>query len=190
MCGLGGIGPPKDKDVQAILLRLTECVRRLLERRAQIRADDDEVPDAERQLLLQCAAADPCDQIAIEGSRAPGQRGPKGRRARRRKPLCVRTPEGLELHAAVHVKASDRSGLERLCRYLSRPALSSDRLVRLDDGRIEFQLKRVWKGGVRSLVFEPEALIARLAALIPRPRANTTDFYGVFAPAHLWRSRR
>ncbi|MCP4654202.1 MAG: hypothetical protein GY856_02165 [bacterium] len=54
----------------------------------------------------------------------------------------MRTPEGLELHAAVAVKASDRSGLERLCRYLARPALSSDRLVRLDDGRIEFELKR------------------------------------------------
>jgi hypothetical protein len=103
--------------------------------------------------------------------------------------LCVRTAEGLELHAAVHVSAGDRAGLERLCRYLARPALSSDRLVRRDDGRIEFELKRVGKGGVRSLVFEPMDLIARLAALIPRPRANMSRFYGVFASAHPWRSR-
>ncbi|MCP4654203.1 MAG: IS91 family transposase, partial [bacterium] len=38
-------------------------------------------------------------------------------------------------------------------------------------------------------MFEPEALIARLAALIPRPRAKMSRFFGVFASAHPWRSR-
>ncbi len=188
-----GIGPPRNEDVEAILLRITEPVRRLLQRRAQALAEVEAEPDAERQLLLQCAAVNPCDQIVIDGSDGPSRRGSRrtrtGATTRRRKRLCVRTPEGLELHAAVAGEASDRSGLERLCRYLARPALSSDRLVRLDDGRIEFQLKRVWKGGVRSLVFEPEALIARLAALFPRPRANMSRFFGVFASAHPWRSR-
>jgi len=29
--------------------------------------------------------------------------------------------------------------------------------------------------------------MARLAALVPRPRANLTRYHGVFAPAHPWR---
>ena len=125
----------------------------------------------------------------MEGSGDLGKRSARSRRARRHKPLCVRNLEGLELHAAVHVKAADRSGLQRLCRYLARPALPEDRLARLADGRIEVRLKRTWKGGVVALVFEPRALIARLAALIPLPMTNMRRFHGVFAPAHSWRSR-
>lgn len=30
--------------------------------------------------------------------------------------------------------------------------------------------------------------MTRLAALVPRPRANLTRYHGVFAPAHPWRS--
>ena len=172
--------------------RVTERLRRLLERRAKAATDDDEAPDPGRQLLLQCASAQPCDRITLIGSGEPPKpatKGRKGRAARRRKPLCARSPEGLELHAAVHVKASDRSGLERLCKYMARPPICEERLVRLPDGRIEVRLKRIWKGNVRSLIFEPLAFIARLVPLIPLPRAHMRRFYGVFAPAHPLRSR-
>lgn len=83
-----GIGPPKDEDVEANLLRVTERVRRLLKRRAQARANDEELADAERLLLFLCAAVDTCAHIVIEGSGGPDQRKPKGSGARRRKPLC------------------------------------------------------------------------------------------------------
>jgi len=187
-----GLGPPRHEDVETILSRVTERLRRLLERRAKAATDDDEALAPGRQLLLQCASVQPCDRIAVVGSGEPAKPGPKGRTgraARRRKPLCARSPEGLELHAAVRVKAADRSGLERLCKYMARPAICEDRLVRLPDGRIEVQLKRLWKGGVRSLIFEPLAFIARLVPLIPLPRAHMRRFYGVFAPAHPFRSR-
>ena len=89
----------------------------------------------------------------------------------------------------MRVKASDRAGLERLCRYMARPAIASDRLSWTDDGRIEFRLKRTWKGGVRALLFTPKALIARLVALIPLPRTKARRFHGVFAPNHRLRKR-
>lgn len=184
-----GIGPPRDRDVEAILTRVCERVGRLLKRRARAGAEGDEAQGAERQLLLQCAAVSPSDRVAIEGWSEPGERRAKDRRARRRKRLCVRSPEGLELHADVHVEAADRAGLERLCKYLARPAIPDGRLTRLPDGRIEFALKRVWKGGVRSLVFAPEAFIARMAALIPLPKTHMRRFFGVFAAAHSLRSR-
>jgi Putative transposase len=36
--------------------------------------------------------------------------------------------EGFDLHAAVAIDANDREALERVCRYLSRPAIAQDRL--------------------------------------------------------------
>jgi len=45
-------------------------------------------------------------------------------------------------------------------------------------------LKRTWKGGIKAVVFEPLALIARLAALVPTPYMHLRRFYGIFAPNH------
>jgi len=39
------------------------------------------------------------------------------------------------------------------------------------------------------VIFEPEDFIARLAALVPRPRAHLTRYHGVFAPASAERAR-
>ena len=37
------------------------------------------------------------------------------------------------------------------------------------------------------MAFEPVDFIARLAALVPKPRVNLTRFHGVLAPNHRWR---
>jgi len=37
---------------------------------------------------------------------------------------------------------------------------------------------------------EPEDFVARLAALVPKPRANLTRYHGVFAPASRDRAQR
>jgi len=47
-----------------------------------------------------------------------------------RQPLCVEM-DGFSLHAAVRCAAHERERLERLCRYITRPALSDER-VQLD----------------------------------------------------------
>ena len=39
------------------------------------------------------------------------------------------------------------------------------------------------------MIFEPLDFIARLAALVPRPRVNLTRFHGVFAPNSRWRTQ-
>jgi hypothetical protein len=80
--------------------------------------------------------------------------------------------EGFDLHANVAVRGEDRERREQLCRYLLRPAVAHDRLRPTEDGRIVLELKRPWQDGTRHLVFEPLDLVARLAALTPRPRIN------------------
>ena len=183
-----GTGPPRDHDVEAIVTRVSEQVGRLLQRRARRAASGDgDTPDGPRQRLAQCAAVAPCGKVVLEGS-ANSDAMRRRAKARRRKPLCVRTDDGLELHASVRVKASDRIGLERVVKYMSRPPICDDRLTRLPDDRIEVRLKRP-RGGTRALLFEPHAFIARLAALIPLPGANMRRFYGVFSAAHRYRTR-
>jgi len=135
-------------------------------------------------LLLQCATARPATY------RRTVNAAPRPKR-RRRNPdrLCRRSTSGFELHAGVTVRAHDRRGLERLCRYIGRPPIAQYRLTRTPDGRIEYDLKRTWKGGVTSLVFDPLTFIARLVALVPPPGFHLRRFYGVFAPNHPWRAR-
>ena len=79
-------------------------------------------------------------------------------------------------------------GLERLCRYIARPALSSERLSRLPDGRIRYALKTPYRDGTTHVIFEPLDFLARLAALVPSRGVNLTRYHGVFAPNHRWRA--
>ena len=89
---------------------------------------------------------------------------------------------GFSLHAGVAVKAQDRKKLERLCRYISRPGVSEKRLSLTKQGKVRYELKTPYKNGTTHVIFEPLDFIAKLAALVPKPRINLTRFHGVFAP--------
>ncbi len=89
---------------------------------------------------------------------------------------------GFSLHAGVAARADERKKLERLCRYISRPAVSAKRLSLTPNGDICYQLKTPYKDGTTHVIFDPLDFIARLAALVPKPRVNLTRFHGVFAP--------
>ena len=91
--------------------------------------------------------------------------------------------EGFTLHAGVTIDALDRPGLERLCRYIARPAVAQDRVAIQPNGDIAYTLKSPWRDGTTALTFAPLDFIARLAALVPPPRANLVRYHGVFAPA-------
>ena len=61
---------------------------------------------------------------------------------------AVAEESGFNLHADVWIDARDRSRLERLCRYILRPALATGRLEALADGRIAYGLRRpCWRDG-------------------------------------------
>ena len=89
---------------------------------------------------------------------------------------------GFSLHAGVAARAQERRKLERLCRYISRPAVSEKRLSLTRGRNVRYQLKTPDRDGTTRVIFEPLDFIARLAALVPKPRVNLTRFHGVFAP--------
>jgi Putative transposase len=63
-----------------------------------------------------------------------------------------------------------------------RPAVAQYRLRLSEDGRVVLELKATWSDGTSHLVFDPLDLLARLAALVPRPRVNLILYHGVLAP--------
>jgi hypothetical protein len=97
--------------------------------------------------------------------------------------------DGFSLHAGVAAKAHERKKLERLCRYVARPPVSEQRLSRTRNGMVRYQLKTPYRDGTTHVIFEPLDFIAKLAALVPKPRVNLTRFHGVFAPNSKHRSR-
>ena len=96
---------------------------------------------------------------------------------------------GFSLHAGVATKANERSKLERLCRYITRPPVSTKRLSMTRNGRVRYELKTPWRNGTTHVVFEPLDFISRLVSVIPKPRVNLTRFHDVFAPNSKYRAR-
>jgi hypothetical protein len=101
----------------------------------------------------------------------------------------VAQSSGFSLHAGVAAEACERDKLERLCRYISRPAVASERLSQTADGRIRYTLKTPYRDGTTHVLFEPLDFLSRLAALVPSPGVNLTRYHGVFAPNHRLRAQ-
>ena len=67
--------------------------------------------------------------------------------------------------------------------------MASERLALTENGQVRYTLKTPYRDGTTHVIFEPEDFIARLAALVPKPRAHLTRYHGVFAPASPDRAR-
>ena len=95
---------------------------------------------------------------------------------------------GFSLHGGVSCKSYERKKLEHICRYISRPSLSEERLSVNDHGQVIYKLKTAYQNGTTHIVLSPLDFLSRLSSLIPRPRVHLIRFYGVFAPHCKYRS--
>jgi hypothetical protein len=100
---------------------------------------------------------------------------------------CHARWDGFDLDASHVVPAGARARLERLCRYVLRPAVVSERLHRCDDGQVLWRLPRPWRDGTTHMRFDPCDFLARLAVLVPRPRVNLLFYHGVLGARSAWR---
>jgi hypothetical protein len=201
---------PTGDELNRLLDTLSRRIVRVLERRGLLIADPahpslDLLPDSSIDHLQ---AASIAYRIAIgphAGRKAltlysvpPVDEAPSN-------PLLTQAA-GFSLHAATVCEAWQRSRLERLCRYITRPAIATKRLSVDRQGRVVYRYKQPFRDGSTHVVLEPldfmfrmngmpraqgcaGAAIARLAALVPRPRLNLTRFHGVFAPNFKHRAR-
>jgi hypothetical protein len=181
--------PPSDADVEHTTRRVVRRLRNLLLRCGLTPDADaaaaDPLPE-EQPLLADLYAASVRSRIAMgdraglgvlrigklvdpeEGAFVAGRR-------------CA-VIDGVSLHANVAVPEGDRRRLEKLCRYIARPPVSTERLSELPDGRLLYRLKRKWRDGTTHVIFERIELVEKLAAIVPPPRIHMVRYHGVFAP--------
>jgi hypothetical protein len=192
--GFGPLPPPSGEEVARITATIARRVEKLLVKEGLFGEDAPVDPDpleADEPLLSQLYSA------SVQGRVASGPRAGE-RVLRLGDRIDVEEAEvipgarcasvqGFSLHADVCVPARDRRRLERLCRYVARPPIATERLSELPDGRILYRLRHRWRDGTTHVVFEPLDLVARLAVLVPPPRANTVRYHGVLAPCAGWR---
>ena len=172
----------KDEDVRAIVAVAAARILRKAVARGLVELDDEgvmtlirpEVADEEKQ-----------QELALLQATAPRPRsgGTRKEEFPRRRRYHARS-SGFDLDAGVRIAASDRTGLERLSRYLLRGPVASDRLVALPDGRFELTLKRAWRDGTCSFVWTGEELVGKLAALVAPFRQKLVRYHGILAPNH------
>ena len=182
-------------DVADVLATVKAYVTRLLAQRGE------DADDAGGSTVDPCAEDAPAlaglAAAAVQGRVALGTRA--GARVRQagdplaaapvppRPGRCHAHHHGFDLHAELCVPADRRDRLERLCRYVLRPPVAQERLHLTAAGNVRLTLKRPWADGTTHLEFEPLDLLARLAALTPRPRINLVLYHGVLAPRAAWR---
>jgi hypothetical protein len=175
---------PRTEDVEALVVEIAEACEAFLAGEG-FGADDTVEDDDDVQAVLQAASIQ--GRLAVGPRRTVRKVQTFGGKQVAMPPRCAGY-DGYTLHAGVGIKASDRNGLERLCRYLLRPPLAKGRLARTEDGSVLVGMKRTWSDGTSALVLSPQELVERLAAIVPPPRKNQILYHGVLAAHSAWRA--
>jgi hypothetical protein len=192
------VKPPTCEDLDVIAHTIARRVSRFLEKAGYL------VRDAESEYLDLMQDEEDAMGAIVGASTDASDRtyrlafGPNaGRKALTLQTVPVRTEQrkgddlvsqqaGFSLHAGIACKSHQRKKLERpagvpLCRYITRPAIAERRLSLANNGNVVIALKTPYDDGTSHVVLSPIEFMGRLAALVPRPRANLTRFHGVFS---------
>jgi hypothetical protein len=180
------VEPPTDAEIKQLVETIAKRVIRSLQKQGHFRDGNEDVSDdAESDPLSELQAASVRNRVALgkrrgEWIRRIGSIG-KSDMAELSGALCANI-SGFSLHAGVYCAPWERAKLEKLCRYVTRPAVAESRLKLLANDNVLLKLKKSYRDGTSHLVFSPIEFIEKLAALVPPPRAHLTRFHGVLAP--------
>jgi hypothetical protein len=164
---------PDNSELIGLLDTLSRRIARVLERRGLLIADPVEpyLDFAPGSSLDQLQAASIAYRIAIgphAGRKAltlysvpPLDESPD-------RPLLAQVA-GFSLHAATVCEAWQRSRLDRLCRYITRPPIATKRLSVDGRGRMVYQYKHPFRDGSTHVILEPLDFMYRMYGM---PRAH------------------
>jgi len=183
------VKPPTPEDLDTITHTIAKRVSRYLERAGYLYRDAefeylDLVPD-EQDAMHGIIGASITYRLAFgpnQGKKALTLQAVPSKENRMKVSELVSKQAGFSLHAGVACKSHQRKKLERLCRYITRPAIAERRLSLASNGNVIVALKTPYDDGTSHVVLSPMEFMGRLAALVPRPRVNLTRFHGVFSP--------
>jgi hypothetical protein len=185
---------PTSAELTALVQRIAQRVGRFLQRRGLLEQDAENAylagGEADEDPMVSLFAPSITYRIAV-GPQAGRQVFTLQTLPAYEEPCAdgVGKVAGFSLHAGVAARADERHKLERLCRYISRPVVSEQRLSLTPGGHVRYQLKTPHKNGTTHVLFEPLDCVARLAALVPKPRVKRTRYHGVSAPNSRYRAR-
>jgi hypothetical protein len=158
---------PTMEALQALLVKIITRILRLLTRQGYLIEEQGMTylaePDSDHALTpLQAASC--TYRIALgprAGQKVLSMRSLAGTDQPPISGLCANL-HGFSLHAAVRLDADQRKELERLCRYITRPAIANERLRRNHAGQVVLQLKSAYRDGTTHVVMSPLAVHAAL----------------------------
>ena len=75
--------------------------------------------------------------------------------------LLARLP-GFSLHAATVCEAAQRDKLEKLCRYIARPAIANEQLSTNERGQVIYRFRQPFRDGCTHVVLDPLELMAHI----------------------------
>jgi len=157
------LAPPQEPDLCAMTARVARRVTAFLERRYLTLEEGatDVMGGAISEAMSRPAL--PLWAEAAKDEQAEAASTPRPRR-------CA-SVDGFSIHAGTAVSATNRFGLEKLCRYGLRPAFSHERLSLAPGGKVVLGLRKPWPtaSGANELRLEPLAFLRRLASLTPPP---------------------
>ena len=183
---------PDQGELEKLVQLISQRVGRCLERQGLLEQDTESAwldldPAEDTDAMPQILGSSITYRIAV----GP-QQGRKAFMIRTIRPLDRPDPglervakaNGFSLHAGVSCEGNQKDKRERLCRYISRPAVAVPRLSLSSTGKVVYTLKTPYRDGTTQVAFEPVDFVARLAALVPKPRVNLTRYHGLLAPNH------
>ncbi len=186
---------PAKSELEELVQLISQRVGRCLERQGLLEQDADNAwldldPAEDTDAMPHLLGSSVSYRIAV----GP-QQGRKAFMIRTIRPLDrpdaglerVAKANGFSLHAGVSCEGHQKDKRERLCRYIARPAVAVPRLSLSSTGKVVYSLKTPYRDGTTQVAFDPVDFMARLAALVPKPRVNLTRYHGVLAPNHRWR---
>ena len=183
---------PTPTQLETLLTRITQRIIRILVKDGYLTADDQQpglnLTDADALDNLNAASTEPSDRrytIALgpgRGNRSLTIRNPAMAKPDQPVKTLTSNQNGFSLNAAIACQPHQRDKLERLCRYVTRPAICLERLTLRNDGQVQYQLKHPFRDGTTHVLFSPLDFIGKLVALIPRPRHNLVRYHGVLTP--------
>ncbi|MEK6716397.1 MAG: transposase, partial [candidate division NC10 bacterium] len=182
---------PTPSDLDQVLFRTRRRISRLLSKKGFHVGPDDAIGAGEAESVEIPSVLD-----ALQGASIQGRLG-LADSARRvtmvaenleeavelpETSACRKSGDGFNLEAGRCLRAGDRAGLEKLCRYVLRPPFAQERIERLPDGRVMYRFRRPWPDGSTHIVLEPVEFLGKLAALVPPPRSHLVRYHGILAP--------
>ncbi len=168
------IYPPTDEEIRALVQVIAKRVVRALKKQGHF-AEGEALAEGAEDGLSELQAASVRSRVAMGERRGQWIRRLGALRVgdppELTGPLCANVAQ-FSLHANVYCASNQRDKLEKLCRYVARPAVAESRLKQKSDGDILLKLKKAYSDGTSHLVFSPLEFLEKLAALVP-PQERT-----------------